>query len=95
MEEIPRSMEVPEIEKHPERIVVTTCLRAGSNFDPVVIRPMPLCRSQLAAYTLLGYLCSLGKLPLRPGAIRKSETSEGPNLNSLVCSSGIRKNSVG
>jgi len=54
MEEIPRSMEVPEIEKHPERTVVATCLRAGSKFDPVVVRPMPLCFSDSRRTPFLG-----------------------------------------
>jgi len=93
MEEIPRSMEVPETEKHPERTVVTTCLRASSKFDPVVIRLMPLCRSQARGVPPSWVYLLSRKATLRAGAVRKSETSESPN--SLACSSGIRKNSVG
>ena len=46
----------------------------------------------LAAYTLRWCPSSLGKSPLRTGAIRNSETSESPN--SLACSSCVRKTSV-
>jgi len=93
MEEIPRPMEVLPGEQKSSRKDcrphMSPCRRdlsCDSRLSAVL---------ELVAYTLLGCLCSLGKLPLRTGAIRKSETSESPNLLAAACSGDTRENSVG